>query len=244
MQAILYSRMKPIMGMQKGEWIMQKYKAISLDMFQTLVNVNTRSIHVWKLILADDFIEEQARVHGSGLLQIVSRHLGTRQTEFRLMRDIFAASFQEYFSLQGIPYDCGKATEIMLREHAFCEMYEDTLPFLERIQGRCKVWIVSDADNVMIPEFHKQYGFTLMTSESFRSYKNDANNAMFHELLAQSDVRPEQILHIGDSAADVLGAKRAGLSACWMNRLNEPWTRDIAPDLIVGSLAELHDILE
>jgi FMN phosphatase YigB (HAD superfamily) len=57
-------------------------------------------------------------------------------------------------------------------------------------------------------------------------------------------VRPEEILHIGDSHSDVLGANRAGAISCWLNREGLSWRYEIKPDYIIQSLADLDTILE
>lgn len=85
---------------------------------------------------------------------------------------------------------------------------------------------------------------TLLTSENFRSYKNDSRNAMFQEVLRDSGVSPERILHIGDSASDVLGAARCGIVSCWLNWNGREWDRaGQRPDYEVRHLNEVFSIL-
>ena len=45
-----------------------KYKVISFDMFQTLVDVNARKHDVWSNILKDDFTEEKGEKYWSDTL--------------------------------------------------------------------------------------------------------------------------------------------------------------------------------
>lgn len=106
-----------------------------------------------------------------------------------------------------------------------------------------KTCIVSDADEDMVPGFYQEYGIMLFTSENYQSYKNDEHNKMFKELLRINGVDPSKVLHIGDSVNDVLGAKREGMKACWLNRRGLNWEWDVEPDYEVRSLLELNPIL-
>lgn len=56
---------------------------------------------------------------------------------------------------------------------------------------------------------------------------------------------PKECLHIGDSYdADILGAKNAGIRACWFNPRGLPLSQDkIKPDFEIGSLNEIPNIL-
>jgi putative hydrolase of the HAD superfamily len=95
----------------------------------------------------------------------------------------------------------------------------------------------------MIPHFYESYGAHLLTSERHQSYKNDEKNSMFKELLKYYGVDPKQVLHTGDSASDILGAKREGIVTCWINRNNKTWEHEIKPDYIIESLYEIEEIL-
>lgn len=102
---------------------------------------------------------------------------------------------------------------------------------------------MSDADDSMMPSFHTDYGITLFTSEQYRSYKNDVNNLMFKELLKYYNMKPGKVLHIGDSISDILGAKREGITTCWLNRNKLCWEHEVKPDYTIESLSELIEIL-
>jgi HAD superfamily hydrolase (TIGR01549 family) len=59
-------------------------------------------------------------------------------------------------------------------------------------------------------------------------------------------VAPAEVLHVGDDVEmDVLGAARAGLRSCWINRDRRPWPHDDRrPDLSFDTLAALADWLD
>ncbi|WP_152669206.1 HAD family hydrolase [Paenibacillus sp. DMB20] len=70
----------------------------------------------------------------------------------------------------------------------------------------------------MIARFYTDYGIHTFISEQYQSYKNDDKNTMFKELLKFYNADPRKVIHIGDSISDVVGAKREGIIACWLNR--------------------------
>ncbi|MCL6459794.1 MAG: HAD family hydrolase [Gorillibacterium sp.] len=221
---------------------MKKYDVISLDMFQTLVNVDTRKNEIWKAILKDEFTQAKSIDYGKELLEIVQANM-RKNNGFTTLREIFTSSFEHHFTANTISFSSSEAAIIIMNEHAQAEMYEDTLDFLDYISGRYQISIVSDADDTMIPLTFRRNPYIVMTSEQHRSYKNDQSNMMFKTLLNTIQLEPHRILHIGDSASDILGARREGISTCWLNRDNRSWKQENKPDFIVSSLEELKSIL-
>ncbi|WP_238649624.1 HAD family hydrolase [Paenibacillus piscarius] len=224
---------------------MQSFKIISLDMFQTLVNIQGRRAEVWKPLLKQEFSEARSLELGSQLLKgyytaaSAAREAGT----FISSREIYYIGFQSILQKYGLDYDSTQAVENLFAQHRLSEMYADTLAFLERICEEYQVCIVSDTDELMLPDFYKNYPITLFTSEAYQSYKNDSRNRMFTEVIAHYGVEPGQILHIGDSAADVLGAARAGIRSCWLNREGHHWDHEIKPDYTAETLDEVYELL-
>ncbi len=69
---------------------------------------------------------------------------------------------------------------------------------------------------------------------------------IFHAACERLGVARDEVLHVGDhSEMDVIGAARAGLRSCWINREDQRWTRDdVRPDLEFATLAALADWLD
>jgi putative hydrolase of the HAD superfamily len=67
---------------------------------------------------------------------------------------------------------------------------------------------------------------------------------MFEEAASILQCRLQEILHIGDSQrSDVLGAKRAGMLAAWLNRRSEKLKPGVPkPDYEITDLRELLDL--
>lgn len=224
---------------------MAPIQVISLDMFQTLVNVDSRNEQVWKPILGPHYTYHLAEQYSSDLLEhFFVKWVEAKQSGvFCLMSEVYEQSFLELFSRIPLSYDAKEAVRILFQEHALAHFYEETVGFLERISQSYKVCIISDADDAMISGFYEQYGVKLFTSEQHRSYKNDGSNTMFKELLRHYGVGPDQVVHIGDSVSDVFGASREGIRSCWLNRNNRTWQHEVKPDYVITRLDELEELL-
>jgi putative hydrolase of the HAD superfamily len=134
---------------------------------------------------------------------------------------------------------------------ARCEVehYEDSLEALDRLAARVPLAALTNgnADLERIGLMHV-FRFQLGAREHGRA-KPDAS--IFHAACERLGVAPAEVLHVGDDVEmDVLGAHRAGLRACWINRAGEDgasrsWPHaDLRPDLEVSSLAALADWLD
>lgn len=224
---------------------MQCYEVVSLDMFQTLVNVNSRIEQVWESILGQTFSLESANEHARLLLEYY--HVHSNQLKdlgpFYLTAEVYTRSYESVFTQKGLTYDLQQAVQILFQEHTQSHFYEDTIDFLNRITKKYKTCLVSDADEAMIPDFYKEYGIHAFISERYRSYKNDKHNTMFKALLKRYDVDPSKVIHIGDSVSDILGAKREGIVACWINREKQAWQHEVKPDMVIESFNDLVGVL-
>ena len=69
---------------------------------------------------------------------------------------------------------------------------------------------------------------------------------IFDRAVAICDLNPEAILHVGDHPeTDIVGAQQVGLRTAWVNRFDAEWPGDLpAPDAIVTTIDDLHEILE
>ena len=224
---------------------MNRFKVISLDMCQTLVNVNSRTQQVWRPIMQQIYTDERAYALSELLFRQYSTVSGCvkESGQFRTTNEVYKECFQNVFLQHAMPFDCSEAVNILFAEHRLSELYEETERFLERIVQEYQVCIVSDTDALMLPDFYKKYPVQLFTSEGYKSYKNDGPNTMFKEVIAYYGVDPKQILHIGDSNSDIIGANRVGIQACWLNREERVWNSEVNPDYIVRHLEEIYSFL-
>ncbi len=118
--------------------------------------------------------------------------------------------------------------------------HPDAAPALRAARGRGERVVVVSNWDASLPAALASAGLValidaVLTSAEAGVAKPDV--AIFERALAVAGVGPEAALHVGDSlAADVAGARAAGISAVWCNRTGRP----VPPGVrAVASLAEL-----
>lgn len=141
------------------------------------------------------------------------------------------------------------AYEVFYAARNEVEYYPDSLDALARISARVPVAALTNgnADLARIgvsAHFRFQLG-----SREHGAAKPEAS--IFHAACARLEVPPAEVLHVGDhDELDVLGAARAGLRSCWLNRPDASGSRrawrhpDARPDLEFDTLTALADWLD
>ncbi|MFC0676665.1 HAD family hydrolase [Lysobacter korlensis] len=134
---------------------------------------------------------------------------------------------------------------------ARCEVehYADSVDALERMAARVPLAALSNGNACLtriglMPLFRFQLG-----AREHGCAKPDPS--IFLAACARLQCEPAQVLHVGDDIeTDVVGAHRAGLRTCWINRVEHAdpvrrWPRDdVRPDLEFPTLAALADWLD
>ncbi|TLY50853.1 MAG: HAD family hydrolase [Gammaproteobacteria bacterium] len=127
------------------------------------------------------------------------------------------------------------------------ECYADALPALDQLKARYPLGAITngnaDLDAIGLRHYFR---FSLHASD-FGSAKPAPD--IFLAACAQLGLAPAEVLHVGDDPAlDVVGAHQAGLRCAWLNRGEATWTQlgfaaPTAPDLVIGDLAQLVEML-
>jgi putative hydrolase of the HAD superfamily len=124
------------------------------------------------------------------------------------------------------------------------DFYPDVGAALDRLAAHAPLAALTNgnADLVQIGLQHR-FVFSLGAREH-GSAKPDAG--IFHAACARLGLAPCDVLHVGDDPElDIVGAARAGLRTCWINRRDERWTHaGVSPDLSIGHLGALADWLD
>ena len=134
---------------------------------------------------------------------------------------------------------------------ARCEVehYDDSLDALHRLAARVPLAALSNGNACLrriglMPLFRFQLG-----AREHGAAKPEAS--IFHAACERLGCAPGEVLHVGDDVEmDVVGAHRAGLRSCWINRDDDrsaarEWPReDVRPDLEFPSLDALADWLD
>lgn len=65
------------------------------------------------------------------------------------------------------------------------------------------------------------------------------NSLLFERILEQEQLRPEQLLYVGDDPInDIAGPAQLGIATCWISH-NREWTQDLMPTYIVEQVLDL-----
>jgi len=135
--------------------------------------------------------------------------------------------------------------EIYFAARNAVEPWPDSLPALERLAARWPLASLTNG-NADLARTGVQTHFTHhVCSRDVGAAKPDPR--IFLAAVAQFGVAPTEVLHAGDDPElDVIGARRAGLRAAWINRHGETWPAELgaAPELTFSHLGALADWLE
>jgi HAD superfamily hydrolase (TIGR01549 family) len=156
-----------------------------------------------------------------------------------------------FLSKSGLPGDFAEAVNASYLRHyrAVHPSVSGAASAVRQFAGRYQLGIISNGSPEV--QYAKLDGIGIrdlfefvVLSEACGAQKPD--RAIFMNALEQVRRQPGECIHIGDSYNnDVLGAKGAGLKACWFNRegLSVP-SGCPPPDFEVRSLSELPGLLE
>ena len=149
-------------------------------------------------------------------------------------------------ALESVGYDGAHAAAAFAefwRHRHEVEFFGDAIPALAALHKRHRLAAITNGNtDIALVGLDAHFDFALAAAE-FGQAKPAA--AIFHEACRRAGVAPAAALHVGDDPAlDVVGAKRAGLRAAWINRDRRPWPfaelgPALGPDLECADLAAL-----
>lgn len=226
---------------------LQNIAVVSVDMFQTLVNVDSRCHQFWQQVLGDSYTPERAHTYWSQIKTFLHgeyRELFANNHAFVKAHHVAERSFAKMFESLGLDLDPAGTADIFVREHGLSEPFDDAHAFLQAVGKVYNVCLVSDADEEMLGPLRQFYPFDqIFTSEHYGAYKSSPGGELFRGVVEYYGLPAESFIHIGDSYFDVLGAGRTGMIACWLNRFGKPWEHEIRPHLEVHSLEQAAELL-
>lgn len=221
-------------------------KVISFDLFQTLVDVNARIKQIWKGILGLSYTNDKAIAGAQAVLE--------------QLKPVFdqAMSSNKFWSMERVYLECAKRViesqkldttphtivNHLLYQHSQAPVYPDVMPCIEKLQQKYQLVISSDSNHMMVDDLLPKLKIpTCFISEDLKSYKASKDGLFFQSVIKTLKVSPDQILHIGDSATDIIGANAAGIHSCWLNRNQQKWMYEFKPEYTISSLSELPKLL-
>jgi 2-haloacid dehalogenase len=141
---------------------------------------------------------------------------GGAYRSYREVLESVVRAFAGHAGFDPTPADVSSLYESVPRWPAF----SDTVAALQRLTTRYRLAIISNIDDDLFEQTRKHLGVefvAVITAEQARSYKPSLHN--FELALNKLEVRPEQLLHVGQSIYhDVIPARSLGLSTVWVNR--------------------------
>jgi 2-haloalkanoic acid dehalogenase type II len=159
-------------------------------------------------------------------------------------------SFLRKQALRDHALHCGYDERLV--EEAFAEfikarnevdLYPDVLPGLERLKQRYRLFTATNGNADL-----KSIGLAHFFERTVNAREVGALKpapAMFHRAIAGTDLAPQEVVYVGDDPAlDVEGARRAGMRAVWVDRMQLEWPQGLdPPSHRVTNLTELIELL-
>jgi len=225
----------------------KKYKVVSVDMFGTLADLTSVRENVWQEILGEGYtpvLAEEYWDRASNLLYEFFETKIRKEGQYVPPKLMFSQCYSVLFAETGIDVDPDEAAGILAQHHSQSGLFDDATLFLNTIGREYPVCLSSDTDEDMLGSLRDIYPFDkVFTSEEIGAYKTGSEGRFFKALVDHYGIKPESIIHVGDTIADIAGASEAGITNCWLNRTGRPWPYEVKPDFEVSSLLEFADIL-
>ena len=114
---------------------MAEIEMISVDMFQTLVDISSRRHTFWKQLLKERYSENLAETYWqlTSVYVLDYFHKLTKQEQFLTLKAIFESCFEELFSTINLEFDPRRAARILSVQHSLAPPYEDASSFLDLV---------------------------------------------------------------------------------------------------------------
>ncbi|MDO9490902.1 HAD family hydrolase [Acetobacterium sp.] len=222
------------------------YRIISFDIFQTLVDVNERIPEIWRGILKDSYTDEKAMQGAKAILSTLPNvyEKAVQSEQFKTMAEVYQECARKAMEKLNFKTSPQEVAYNLMYQHAKAPFYHDVLDCIAKLRQKYQIILSSDSNHLMVDDLICKITYDkAFISDDLKSYKGDKRGKFFRTVLSQLDTDPKEIIHIGDSSADVLGAHRAGITSCWINRDNRKWNNPIKPDFIIQNFNDLADIL-
>jgi 2-haloalkanoic acid dehalogenase type II len=222
-------------------------KVISFDIFQTLVDVNQRIPQILQGILGEAYTDEQGMCGAQSILEHYSASMqkAISAGKFYTMQEVYLDCVNQALLSTGFPLKAETVVENLLYQHSRAPLYEDVLECMEQLHNKFRIVLSSDSNHIMVDGLLKNFIYDdLFILDDLKSYKESISGDFFRQVVERTGVQPGEILHVGDSRSDVLGAHRIGAVSCWLNREHRSWRHEIRPDYEIHSLLELILLLD
>jgi len=225
-----------------------RIKAISLDLDDTLwpiwptIERAEKVLHNW---LVDNAPMAAALFSSPSALREIRDYMAATRPE--LKNDLSAVRRE---SIRLALYRAGEnpllaeqAFDAFFAERQRVTLFEDALPSLDFLSARFPLVTISNGNADLQRVGLGAYFRAAICAREFGVGKPDPR--IFHAAAGAVDVKPEDVLHVGDDATlDALGALNAGMQAAWINRSDYLWPHEQEPHVTLATLTELCELFK
>jgi 2-haloalkanoic acid dehalogenase type II len=171
--------------------------------------------------------------------------------EFRNMRDLYGISTRNVFHRYGIRVPDAYIAEL---NYTYKKMLDEAVTILPNVKqtldtlyaNGLRLGMVSNGDNEELSahlDGVSDLFDVVVTSEELKVYK--PHPRIFNETLQKMGVARDKAAFVGDTfTSDVLGAKKAGLTAIWYNKKQRIPKPEQRPDFEIRDMTEILEIVE
>jgi len=229
-----------------------KYTSVIFDLDDTIFDRNAAQIRAVELFvkkLPDVFHAHSTQIIVEAFLD--SDRKSVEDYEAGISNDNLRENRSRYFlETLGIEQEHRDTiTEIYLQDYPRVNIpVTGAVPLVKELSKTLPVAIISnglpDVQYKKIEAIGLKGVFTcIVLSEEIGIRKPDSR--IFHHTTDLLKVQPSDCLFVGDSFAhDIVGAKAAGMQACWYNsESSESENHGVQPDFVISYLAQLNEIL-
>lgn len=231
-------------------------KAVTLDAYGTVFDFEAHLPEVAGQVLAAERLDG---VNANALAEAWSSHFGAIYDEFgrcfhadgrefKTIAQLTTDALAEAYRQHGIKLDPWPGVEIWLSRLRAVKPFPEAETIIGMLAADYPLAMLSDTDDdIIAPALERlQAPFRfVLTSEKVQAYKQDPRAVLFRQALAELECEPHEVLHVGDSTADIRGAKTAGMRVAWVNRGGWPLSAGCPrPDFEIRDLAALPTIVE
>jgi 2-haloacid dehalogenase len=159
-------------------------------------------------------------------------------------REIGRISLSYTLERAGVPHTQDEVKQLV-SEIERLPPFPDAVEALGRLKQRFRLVILSNGDPDMLEAIKPHLGITfdrIISVAEAGSFKPHA--ATYRKAAEIMGARPGEILFVANHAFDCVGAKASGMRTAFIDRRKRPFSDwQHQPDLVVGNLAELADLL-
>lgn len=217
---------------------------ILFDAYGTLISTGTGSVDAaQQILLRNDRPDISAKAFYARWKQLHRAHMDM-PGEFSNEEALFRLDLRRLYAEYRIPGNAEADVKIMLGTLGRRTAFPETRAVLDALAERYTICIASTTDTTpLLQDLQRSRLFVhhVFTSESLRCYK--PSPAFYQGILSTLQICAGETLFVGDSLTDdVLGPQRAGIRACWLNRMGAKST-PVVPDFEISDLRQLNDLL-